>query len=193
MKKQDGFTLTWWHVDLAGVALCVVLTFVGYGIILQPIADERDRLTAKRNELQQIQQQAHLAETSRTSLEEELKDVRQRIEDSAVHLESAAHLNGRLARLLALATDSGMQVDETSSGDTEDGQWHRTVPVRVSGRGSYTSCARFLHGLQAKLPDVEVLAFNLVGTPAQRSQGATFRFELAWYAAAAASDEEVSP
>ena len=58
MKKQDGFTLTWWHVDLAGIALCVVLTFVGYGIILQPIAEERDRLTAKRNELQQIQQQA---------------------------------------------------------------------------------------------------------------------------------------
>jgi len=193
VKKQGGLSLTWWHVDLAGVALCALLTFVGHGLIVQPISRERDRLVARRAELEQLEQQARLTVTSRTSLEEELDDVRERIEDSAVQLESVAHLNGRLARLLALAADSGMQVDETQSGDASDHEWHQTVPVRVSGRGSYTSCARFLHGLQARLPDVEVLAFNLVGTPAQRSQGARFRFELAWYAAASARDEEVSP
>ena len=193
MKPKDGFSPTWWHVDLAGLALCALLTCIGYGTIVQPIARERDRLTAKRTDLEQLKQQARLAENSRSSLEQELDRVHQLIADSAVQLESVAHLNGRLARLLDLATESGMQIDETQSGDTEEGTWHRTVPVRVSGRGSYTSCARFLHGLQTRLPDVEVLSFNLAGSPQKRSEAAMFRFELAWYAAAGTSDEEVSP
>ncbi|MCP3904438.1 MAG: hypothetical protein GY715_12490 [Planctomycetes bacterium] len=194
MKKQaDGPPITWWHVDLAGVAVCAVLTLMGYGVIVQPIAHERDRLTAKRTELQQLDQQAQLVGNSRASLEQELSRVRHDIAGSTVHLESVAHLNGRLARLLELAAESGMQVDETRSGETRSGTWHQAVPVHVSGRGTYTSCARFLHGLEARLPDVEVIAFNLVGSPAQRSEGASFSFELAWYAAAASNDLEVSP
>ena len=56
------------------------------------------------------------------------------------------------------------------------------MPIVLSGQGSYSDSAAFLHRLHQSLPDTGVVAFELSGQPG-RGKKTQFRFNLVWYAA----------
>jgi len=183
VSKISGSTSPMRKIDAIGLAVCAGLTVVGYIGIIQPISRMRGEIATLRTQLAIAQRDTESAGNTRARLSDQLTRVRTELEASPVHLEPANQLNRRLAHLVDLAADSHVLLDETRAGDTQHGDRYETVPIAVSGSGTYPDCAVFLHRIHEELPDVEVLGFDLSGNPGSPHPKTQFQFELAWYAA----------
>ena len=65
-----------------------------------------------------------------------------------------------------------------------DSAHYQTVPIRISGSGSYPGCARFLHELRTRFPDTSCKSFELTNpNPVRDHNVGNFKFELTWYTA----------
>ena len=190
-KKSKS--MQWWHVDVAGVLACAVLTFVGYLVIVKPIAVEREELITLRSHLEQKEAQRQLAETRRKSIGDELGRAQARLDGIPVRLESVDFLNRRLAVIVEIAASSGLAIHETRSGEFEEGLRYSSVPLSLNGSGRFTECGAFLHAIYEELPDVEVTGFNFNGRPGQPGSPLTFTFSLAWYAAPSMATASPTP
>lgn len=172
-----------WHLDVAGVGALALLTVAAYSMILAPIARNRTRVAGARAELALIQGRTLETQRTEAAVNAELTRVQTELEASPVRLERSDGLNRRLARLMSVATDSGLVINESQAEDVVAGSRFDLVPIVVTGSGSYPSCARFFTRLSEELPDIEVLGFNISGQPSNPDAVATFRFDLSWYAA----------
>jgi Tfp pilus assembly protein PilO len=185
VSNRSKLKLTVRQIDIAGIVVCLLLTALAYVLVLRPVARDRATLAALRGDIGSTERAKASIETSQLRLESDLAAVRGEVEASPVKLAPATKLNLRLARIERSAQESGLLIDETRSSAVVMGERYDTVPIEVSGRGSYPDCARFLHRLQRDLPDVEVLGFELSASPDEARARPTFRFDLAWYAAPA--------
>jgi Tfp pilus assembly protein PilO len=188
-----GDRLTRWQIDAGAFVACVLLTAIGYVLIYRPIIDRQSDLARLRVEVATTRTQTATAESARAALDRELGRIRAQLAESPVHLEPVERLNRRIARIVELATASRMVINETRAGTVAEGERYRTVPVKISGSGSYSQCAVFLHRLAADLPDVEVLGFELAGNPGVPTARSSFRFDLAWYATPSVASAEEHP
>ena len=96
-------------------------------------------------------------------------------------LESRDQVNRRLAQLGQQASAAGLRVDEIVPGRAAPGSVYATVPIYLSGTGSYQTCTRFLHQLHQRFSDTGVAGFHLSVKPNTRSGRARFSFELRWF------------
>ena len=182
MKSSTAKHLGGLNLDIAAVIALAALTGIAYLVIIQPMARRQNEIAHLRSQLSTTQSQVAAAGASRAALDERLNRIQGEIEVSPVNLEPVVHLNRRIARIVELASNSGMIIHETRSGGTIDGTLYWTVPVEISGSGAYSNCAAFLHRLHGSLPDTGVVEFELTGHPADRRSPASFRFNLVWYA-----------
>ena len=173
-----------WHIDGLGAAGCAVLSGLAFLIVVQPVLRTRADQAAMRSELtEQVGQLAHLEDVDRT-LGQDLERVTEQLAMSYLRLQPQQYLNAQMARIVELASASGIVIDQTRSGAAEAGERYQTVPVYLAGRGSYSNCAAFLHQLHETLPDTGVVAFELSGNPSDPGAPPAFEFDLIWYAAA---------
>ena len=85
-----------------------------------------------------------------------------------------------MAQIVDVAAAQNLVIDESWSREAESGEQFQTIPINVSGTGSYSDCAAFLHEVHDRLHDVRVTTFELSGNPSSPGQ---FQFDLVWYAA----------
>jgi Tfp pilus assembly protein PilO len=171
----------WWSVDLAGLACCAVLAGAGYMIAVVPVVRSREAVASLRSSIGGVEANGEqLLQITRT-LDLELARVQSRLRSSSLELEPAERVNRRVNELTRLASESGLTLDEVLPRAPEEGSMFRTVPIHISGAGSFPDCARFVHSLRSELPDTTVESLRLVGG----AETGTFEFDLVWYAAPA--------
>lgn len=176
----------WWGVDVAGLAVCLALAGAGYLIAVVPVMAGRDTVGRLRSEISGLEANAdQLLQLSR-SLDQEVARVEGMLESNSLALEPAERVNRRVNELTRLASESGLTLDEVQPGAPEEGSLFRTVPIHISGAGTFPDCARFLHTLRVELPDTIVRSLRLVD--GQEGASGTFGFDLVWYAAPADGD-----
>lgn len=185
MSQRHERNLTVRQIDVGGVTACMILTALAYVGVVRPVASERAALATLRGEVAAEERKENAIQTAQRRIESELALVRGELEASPVRLEAVAKLNQRLARIEKTAEESGLLIHKTSSSEAVSGNRYDTVPIEVSGSGTYPDCARFLHRLKQDLPEVEVLGFELSASPGEPRARPAFRFDLAWYAAPA--------
>ncbi|MBI1367841.1 MAG: type 4a pilus biogenesis protein PilO [Planctomycetes bacterium] len=172
-----------WQIDAAALGACLLLTGAVYFVGLKPMLDRETERASQQERLIDLHSQSAQLATHLNDSRATLTRMRKKIEDSAIQLQSTAHLNKRLADVTALATECGLQVNEIQPGSITRGERYETVPINLAGTGYYSACANFLHRLQAAFPDTGVSAFEMTGKPADPKQPAGFTFNLIWYAA----------
>jgi Tfp pilus assembly protein PilO len=177
------------HIDAAGAGACVLASLAFSVLTVQPFLQRRLAVARQRRELDVLTHQASKIATALTATEEQLTVVRNERAASTLTLDSAAHINKRVAGLAAFFSNCELEVDDVQTGRVCNGLRCDVIPITVVGRGSYEQYARFLHGLCSSFPDLSVVKIELTGNPAQVSGFETFRFELIWYAA---SDTQIS-
>jgi hypothetical protein len=188
VSKNPGIMSPMRNIDVIGFAACAGLTLLGFLGIIQPISRMRGEVATLRTQLAIAERDTEAVGESRTRLSGQLTRVKIELDASPVHLKSVDQLNRRLAHLVDLAAESHVLLDETRAGDTKHGDRYETVPIAVSGSGTYPDCAVFLHRIHEELPDIEVLGFDLSGNPGSPRPNTQFQFELAWYAAGATAN-----
>ncbi len=183
MSNRDPFKLRSWHVDAFCAALVVAITIVAVLAVVQPILRSGQERLTTQTQLESLQDQSEQIESALAAARVSLLEVQTDLPDHYLQLQPLGHLNTSLANLTAVATSCGLVLHETSSGTATAGTWYDSVPIEVTGTGSYPACAVFLHRLRDELPDIEVRSFELTDNPANASSATSVRFDLSWYAA----------
>ena len=181
MSRSSRSPWSCWHVDAAGVGVCVGLTLLLYSVGVTPMLQKHDQNVAQRAELEDRQTRATRLAAAADKLAYKLKTLGQALDEAPIQLQTARELNQRLANLTSLASRCGLAIDQTNSGRPHSSTWHQTVPIRLAGEGIYPTCAVFLDRLRRAFPDTGVSAFDLSGQPDDRAAQAKFQFDLVWY------------
>jgi Tfp pilus assembly protein PilO len=184
MTSPNG-TRPWklWWVDAAGIGVCLLASAVGYGALVSPYLQQRSAAANLSGELEIRQKKVKELDGAVDVAQDRLAAAQQQLKTGAIHLESAAHVNKRIAEVTEFFAGCNLHVDDVQTGRVSDGPQYDVVPITIVGRGAYPQCAKLLHGLCAKYPDMSVLRFDLSGGPNEQAEMEKFRFELFWYAA----------
>lgn len=180
MTARSSFRPKRWHVEIMGVGLLGLLSLAAFLVIVRPISHAAIARDATQSELADQRTLAAQIQDVRKQLKQEIELVQQAREASWVHLEPVKLLNARMAKIVDVAAAQNLVIDESWSREAESGEQFQMIPINVSGTGSYSDCAAFLHELHERLHDVRVTAFELSGNPSSPAQ---FQFDLVWYAA----------
>ena len=173
--------LSW--IDAAGIGACVLASVAGYMALVNPLLQQRSAATDLCREMETRQKKVTELESSVATVKDRLDAARQQLTAGAVQLESAAHVNKRLAGVTEFFSNCDLHVDDVQTGRVSSGLQYDLVPITIVGRGAYPQCAKLLHGLCSKYPDMSIIRIELAGSPTERAETEKFRFELFWYAA----------
>jgi Tfp pilus assembly protein PilO len=183
MDSQPTSRFQTWHVDACGMlASAGLLAALGFGVIA-PIMNQQSAVAAVHDEIADLERQRTAMDLRRSQLQADLDRATSAVAETDLSLEPVEQVNRRVADIVDLASECGMVIHETRTDEPDRAPSHSTVPVELSGDGSYSNCAMFLRRLARALPDVKVVAFDLSGNPRTREGDGTFEFDLAWYAA----------
>jgi len=170
-----------WKVDGGGLGAIAVLALVWWGLGVQPLMEarasrerEKDELIAKRDELRALEDQAQ-------STDARVARLKQEIEGANVRLARSAEVNWRVDGLTQLALDAGLRLDAIKPGEPVPGAKYTTVPIRISGLGTYQTSAAFLRAMHERFPDVGIASFDLRAKPEPPVTKATCTFDLVWF------------
>jgi len=170
-------------IDAAGIGVCVLASVAGYMALVNPLLQQRSAATDLCREMETRQKKVTELESSVATVKDRLDAARQQLTAGAVQLESAAHVNKRLAGVTEFFSGCDLHVDDVQTGRVSSGLQYDLVPITIVGRGAYPQCAKLLHGLCSKYPDMSIIRIELAGSPTERAETEKFRFELFWYAA----------
>jgi len=173
-----------WRAYAVAAGACGLMTAGAWLFGVDPALAKRDAAAADQTELTDRRQKAKSLADNLATARRQLADTTREVDALPLRLEPAAAVNARLARLAHVAGETGLGVDEIQPGPPVDGPFYQTVPIRVSGTGTYPTCAAFLHQLRRQFPDTAVKSFDCINpSPARDRPQATYRLELVWYTA----------
>ncbi len=176
-----------WRIYAVGAAVCLSLSAGGYLLGIRPALAAHDRSEANRAELDAQRQKAADLALILSATQRALTTTESQVADLSVRLQPTSTLNDRLARLADAAAAAGLTVQEMQPGAaTAPGRdaIYLSLPIRMSGTGTYPASAAFLHALHESFPDTSVQTLECANASNGRDASArTFRFDLAWHAA----------
>jgi len=193
VPRKMGTTFGLLHIDAAGAGLCLLASLAFYAVTVQPVLERHSVLARQRREFEALTQQAAELNVGQAAAQDRLRAVQSERAASTLTLDSAAHINKRVAGLAAFFSDCELEVDDVQTGQVYEGLRCDVVPITIVGRGPYKQHAKFLHGFCSTFGDMSVVKMELIGNPAQASGSEKFRFELLWYAASDKQILAVSP
>jgi len=174
-------SLFWIHA--AGIGACVLASLIGYMTLVGPFLQKRSAAADLGREMETRQKKAAELESAVATAKERLAALQQELTASAIQMESAAHVNKRIAGVTEFFSGCDLHVDDVQTGSVSSGLQYDLVPITIVGRGAYQQCAKLLEGLCSKYPDMSVMRIDLTGNPAEPAESGKFRLELFWYAA----------
>jgi Tfp pilus assembly protein PilO len=185
MKTGALTKLKEWQIDAIGLVLILALTAVAYFLIVAPARRAKLAMEAQTQDVAaQLAKNTELTGTTRT-LGQQIAAAQRQIEQLGLILQPSSQQNQKLGQLMDLAAANLLDVDAIQPGALTAAAHCGTVPIRISGRGSYLSCFRFLKNMREKLPDCSVSAIELAGQPGPVPATGSFAVELKWFTAPA--------
>ena len=170
-------------IDAAGIGVCLLVSLAGYVALAGPFLQKRSATAGLHREIETRQKKVEELGAAVEAARDRLAMAQQQLATSAVQLESATHVNKRIATVTEFFSSCDLHVDDVQTGRVSSGLQYDLVPITIVGRGAYHQCAKLLHGLCSKYPDMSVMRIELAGNPAERAESGKFRLELFWYAA----------
>jgi|ERR1044071_3038861 Tfp pilus assembly protein PilO len=171
-----------WQIDAAGVALCLGLAGVWYLAGVQPLSAARASREVLQGELNERELRAGELDDECLHKKGQAENLRQQIESGKVVLAPVDKLNGHIAELNGLAAGHNLRIDIVKPSQPVVLPRYTTVPIRISGSGSFADAARFLHALHEGHRDTGLVGMELHAEPEAPDKEPYFAFNLVWYA-----------
>jgi Tfp pilus assembly protein PilO len=171
------------EIDGAGIVVLIGLFVLFYFAALKPLLERRKMEQVQQQELELHRTKADISAQALQTASDHLKTIKALISDSPQKLEAVKALNDRLARIAALATARGLDIADIRPGDVAVAVHYTTVPISLTGTGSFPNCVRYMHELHQQFSDTTVTSMRLTGNPDDLTASGTFQLELRWYAA----------
>jgi hypothetical protein len=185
--NRSGRDTPLWTVDAAGAGAALVLTALGYYGALQPLLRSHVQRDAARVELDDLRAQISDAAPKLALARTELEGLRRAAPDRPPDVPAGRFANQRLAAITDLAGRHGLVVDDLRTADGRAVKGFEAIPIQLGGRGSFRSCAQFLHHLHRTFVDMGVTGFQLADNRGGGADQISYQFDLTWYAAPSVS------
>ena len=172
-----------WHTHAAGVLLMLALTGAAYLFEIEPLYSHyQDRHTRAAQLSQQVNRTRELDATLKRT-RNSVAEVQAFLKDHGITLESRSRLNDRLTAIIALATECGLVPEGIEPQRQSAEPLFTTIALRLSGRGSYPNCVRFLEKLRRDMPHNTIAGIELSAAPSGKDAEVAFNLQLVWHAA----------
>lgn len=181
MNKPKDKSLT--MIDAGALALCLLLSAGMYVMAVQPVLDEHAAKREQEVELSERDAKASALGTKLGDFRRILEDTERQVASRSLKLESLSHLNQRLSDLTQMADACDLYLDQMEPGDKVPSTHYVSVPILVTGRGSYAATTQFLTRVHERWPDLAVSSLDLAGNPRQPENAPKFTLQLLWFAA----------
>lgn len=137
-----------------------------------------------RQEGQLEWQRAALARAAgiRVTSEGQLQAARESLTKCPLRLEPFENINQRMTAILKLSVASGLKIDEIGPGNPTIDAYYQTVPIDLTGKGSFPNAVAFLRTLRQQFPDTVVGSLRITRGTTDTSPIGTFAFHLKWHA-----------
>jgi len=177
-------SLSFGRVDAVGAAGASAVLALATVIGFLPVwngrhAVARDRALASEND--------RLASDSlrdTQDLEARLGVMQAQLDANPVKLSAVEDLNQRLSDFVRLADEVGLALDQVEPGAPFRSPKFTTVPIKVSGTGTYAGLATFFEKLHSTRVDTSIEAFSInVASGDGDATKARFALQVVWYAA----------
>lgn len=172
-----------WQVDaMAAAVICLgagVWYFAGLSPLVEARATRQNLETELAGEKDALQKQSALIKRREQMLEE----AKAQILASRVQLLPPDQINQQVAKLTEMASGIGLSIDEIKPLGPAPQERFTTVPIKVSGVGSYEAVTKFMERLRSDFHDTGVSGFALGGSPEKPDEILKFELNLVWYAA----------
>jgi hypothetical protein len=165
-----------------GIGVCVAITLLWYAATISPLIRQQSLTADLRGRIRDQQRTTERTKAATVAAQQQLQVVRQELAAGGIRLDSAVHINTRIARLTEFFSECALHVDDIQTGRIRSGLQCDLVPIAIVGRGAYPPCVRFLHKLCSAFPDMSVMQVEFRGAPAREVRPQQFRFEMFWYA-----------
>ena len=187
-----------WRADAAGAAGCVLLLLVGYYGLLCPLLVGQHRAQFDRVRMLELNRSSATAELSLRSLAAALASVQEATSHDVVQLRPAHELNRQMARINAVASAAGLDLQGCRIGQPVPATMYLMLPIHLTGRASFPQLLQFLNRLGNDCAGVGCTAVVLDESSLNGSSGSTtsgpssvnFELDLRWFAMPSASTAE---
>src|SRR6185436_12769117 len=172
-----------WQTYAASILLMAALTAVVYLFEISPLYDHyRDRHIRVAQLADQVNRTRELDATLKRT-RNSVSEVQTFLKEHGITLESRSRLNDRLTAIIALATECGLVPEGIEPQRQSAEPLFTTIALRLSGRGSYLNCVRFLEKLRGDMPHNTIAGIELSAAPSGREAEVAFNVQLIWHAA----------
>jgi Tfp pilus assembly protein PilO len=169
------------YLDLAGAAIVLAVGAIAYWAVIAPANNSRQALAEQRKSLQESEKAIRETDTATANLRQEFSQLRADLAANPVKLGASSSINSEISHLTELATGLGLKVAEIQPGEATYFRQYGTVPIHLSGTGSFGAWTGFAHRLCIDCPDVWVDSFALNGKPENPGAYADFAVDLVWF------------
>lgn len=182
-----------WPIDAAGALLCAALVAGAYFIHVRPESDAKAALDGQREALAALLDESARERDLTASAERRHRAAENLVASSPVQLLPVSRLNERISDLARCAEESGLRVDQITSGLPTTESRARIVSIRFVGSGGYEQAWTFLREIKTSFVDTSVSAFRLSGNPGAHDQPGSISVDLRWFAAPDGTDSTPEP
>lgn len=180
----------WWRsplvrIDAAGASVLLLASGLAYAFGINPYLRRSEGVAVLRAELEQTRESIDSARAALKASEEKRAGLEGRRSSAPLVLSPVSQLNERMTRLAEIARSpvARLKLQETVASVPKPEARYTTVPVRLSGSGSYVGFSGFLSQLHEQFRDMRVTSMKIADNPGAPGSPAVFSVELVWYAA----------
>lgn len=174
---------THWHIAGIGTVALGAITTAGYLLGIDATLEQQRQRDTDRATLDELTEQADTLQAQRRALAHRIERADEQLATDSITLRPRSALNEVLAELTDEAQQASLRVDQLQPREAVDGALFDTVPLTLTGRGSYPDTVRFLHQLHEQHADLLVRGLTISRDDRAASGGGVFSLDLAWRAA----------
>jgi len=169
-------------IDAAGLAVIGLLTAAFVFGLIEPVRQQQQQQSVLLKSKVAKRQKENIALAELRSLDGRVKDLQNRLAGSKLQLRSPSEINPCVAELIEMCGRMGLSVQNLQPAPAQRSGRYTVTPIRLTGRGRYTQCVAFLHGVIEQTGDVGVRAYTLRGSPENPEAPCDFELDLSWLA-----------
>lgn len=169
-------------IDVGGIIAMLAVALTIYGWQVRPHLREAEARMNRGVEVQRLAQQGQDLRRSLKQTTDRAVELRTVVAQTNIELQPRSSLNYKLAKISGLAVDNNLQLDLVDPGEGRISGRFDIVPIRLTGNGNFSNCARFLGKIHEEMADLTVIKLKIDGQPGRDTNLATFEFGFAWHA-----------
>jgi hypothetical protein len=177
------------RVDAGACGALALIGLLVFWVGIRPIFDAEDKQRQLGGQLTESRHQLSARREEYSQVNMAIEATRERLKRSAVVLHTADGLAARQEEVSRAVVNAGIELEQLMVGTAVRGSLLDTIPLHLSGKGTFPQVVAIMHELRTEFPDMAITSFQMsgagtvAGTSEKSEPTVRFLLDIAWYTA----------